>query len=228
MVKNKHIVRVGAEQISLYNTMRLAERFAGIPDDYDSRSQFIRKWAADKQSEPIVQSFLYQGLRLKTKAFGTNLKKMEARLGRLHEYAKKTASWNDKQRLKGALSDLEKSGYLVRESESDELEVNVTSVEAGKITTYGMIAMRKDEFNRVADGWLKDDFLVLNMMSYFPATYIAVVDALEIAGFPVKTPDSFKKGELLELRLSTSRESGFRKLLETLPVPEVVNPLGSH
>lgn len=218
-VQNRQIARVGLNELSIYNTMRLAERMAGISNDIGERVTFIRNWVKGQLGQPGVQQFFYQGLSLGTKKFGVNLLSMEKRLANIRKYANNSKQWTDKERLNNALSDLSVSGYLVYETEESEPQIKLTKVQSKKVTTYGMVLIKTDEEKNIqTDGQLAGDGMMIDFMSYFPATYIAFCDALEIAGFVLDKP-KWEKGELLKVRLDSSVNSTLRPLLETLPLP---------
>ncbi len=219
-VQNRQIARVGMNELSIYNTMRIAEMMAGVSQDISERANFIRQWVKGQLGKPGVQQFFYQGLSLGTKKFGANLVAMERRLKNIRTYANNSKQWSDKKRLDNALSDLHKSGYLIYETPEAEPKIELSSAQSKKVTTYGMVLVKDNEFDNItSDGAINDNGLVLSFMSYFPATYIAFCDALEIAGFVLDKP-TFVKGDVLKVRLESSKLSKLRPLLESLPLPD--------
>lgn len=218
--KNKMIARVSEQELSLYTTLRLAERMAGISDELDERTAFIRDWAKQRAQEPVVQSFLYQGLRLSTKQFGANLRKMEQRLAGLKRYILSTSNYSDKKRLTLALNDLKDTGYVVKEVDSTDAVLNLPTKELAKATQgHGLVLLHKDElalFND--DGQLqgKDGYMVITVMTSYPGPFIALLDVLKIAGFDVIENTKHEKGAPTNIKVAANSESHFRKQLSTL------------
>lgn len=223
--KNKMIARVSEQELSLYTTLRLAEKIAGIPVEINERASFIRDWAKERAQEPLVQSFLYQGLRLSTKQFGANLRKMEQRLAGLKRYILNTSNYSDKKRLMLALNDLEDTGYVVKEVDSTDAVLNLPKKELAKATRgHGLVLLHHDELTLFSDdGQLegKDGYMVITVMTSYPGPFIALLDVLKIAGFDVIENAKHQKGAPINIKVTANSDSRFREQLSKLELTDI-------
>lgn len=222
MNRTRHLVRVGYPQLSLYNTIRLAECFAGIDGGLEERIAFIRDWASapERRQQAEIQKFLFQSLQLNNKSFGRRWRKMEERIKEIHEYACQVKDMTDKERFTSAMKDLQSAGFLVKHCPGDELKLELSRPEAKQLMNVGAIALREDETKIFEqEQWLGDSTVMINPIMYKASPYLALLDALQIAGLTIVSNERYTEGNLLKVEVGTSQNSEFKKLLENVPVP---------
>lgn len=223
----KKITRITPDIVSAYNTLRISELMHGVnTGEPTERAEFIRSWVKHNgQSLTPEQSALFhQQIQVGTKTFMHRWLRMEKRMQSIKEYLKTTEGWNDKQKLEGALRDLDNAGYLVRYCDTSETEIR-SKIDKRKLATYGLVAVHKAELGHMQDGWIEPGkHLVINALCNRPGPYLAAIDAFVMAGFGIVRQDKFKRADLLEMHISTTKGNEYTNLLKNLTLPEGTKP----
>lgn len=223
MTKNRIIVRLTPEVLSIYTTIRISEMMHEVNQfDAQARASHIRE-SVDRLTKSGALSkeqhrFFHDELAVKSKSFMSRWLDMERRMLNLANYCETTDGRTDKELLSGALGDLGRSGYKVLTHTGREVEINLQGADRKAINTFGLVLLASHEY----ESFTKSDMIhhrkeiVVNVLTRHPGTYIAVVDALRIAGFGIQGYTPFEAMAKLEITLKSARNSPYRKSIQAL------------